>query len=61
MTKFVLIAILHLNSGIDQTDVIDYDLTGDDCIESLMDATLNPAANTEYACMVQEDLPIDAE
>jgi hypothetical protein len=61
MTKFVLIAILHLNSGIDQTDVVDYDLTGDDCIESLMDATLDPAPNTEYACMVQEDLPIDAE
>ena len=60
-TVFVLLAVLHLNNGIDQTEVLDFDLSGEDCIAAMVDATTNPAPDTEYACMVQEDLPIDAE
>ena len=52
MKMFILIAVLHLNSGIDQTDVIDYDLTGEDCIAALQQADAAPAANTEYFCAV---------
>lgn len=59
--KFVLLAILHLNSGMDRTDAIDYDLTGEDCIAEMVDATANPAEDTEYFCAVQEDLAIDVE
>ena len=61
MKAFVLLAVLHLNSGIDKTDVIDYDLTGEDCIAALLRIDNNPAENTEYMCEVQADLPIDAE
>ena len=52
MTMFILIAVLHLNNGIDQTDVIDYELTGEDCIAALQQADAAPAENTEYFCAV---------
>ena len=61
MIKFVLLTVLHLNSGIDQTDVADYDMSGEDCIVALVKAEKHPAENTEYMCMIQHDLPIDAE
>ena len=61
MLKFVLIAVLHLNSGIDQTDIKDYDLTGEDCIAALIKADKSPDINTEYMCEIQHDAPIDAE
>ena len=59
--KFVLLAILHLNSGIDQTDVLDYDLTGDDCIAALQQVDVLPISNTEFVCQIQHDLPVDPE
>ena len=52
MTMFILLAVLHLNNGIDQTDVIDFDLTGEDCIAALQQADAAPATNTEYFCAV---------
>jgi hypothetical protein len=52
MKMFILIAVLHLNNGIDQTDVIDYGLTGEDCIAALQQVDAAPAANTEYFCAV---------
>jgi len=58
MTLFVLLAVTHLNVGIDQTDTIDYDLTGEDCIAALVDANAAPTPNTEYMCMVQVDMPV---
>ena len=61
MIKFVLLTVLHLNSGIDQTDVADYDMSGEDCIAALVKMDSHPAADTEYMCEIQHDAPIDAE
>lgn len=61
MLKFVLIAITHLATT-DSWAVVDYDLTGEDCIQQLADRSeSNPIQDAEYVCAVQQDLPIDAE
>ena len=60
MLKFVLIAITHLAAS-DSWDIQDYDLTSEDCMQSLVAHADESGQAVEWVCAVQTDLPIDAE
>lgn len=60
MHLFVLILTTTLANGTIQTDVMDYNLTSEDCFEALV-AQDDSRLDQNYSCALQHDLPIDAD
>ena len=63
-TVFVLLATIHLNSGLDSVYALDTGLTGEDCVGAMIEMQPFIAENVVLSCEFDgaaSSLPIDFE
>ena len=60
-TIFVLLATLHLNSGIDSVYALDTGISGNTCAAAMVELRPFVASNVTLSCEFDMALPIDSE
>ena len=60
-TVFVLLATLHLNSGVDSVYAMNTGISGEECVAAMVELQPFVASNVTLSCEFDNALPIDAE